>query len=171
MRLGRGAPPAGEPALAELYDELAPAVLGYLRAQRVADAEDRCGDVFVNVARGLPRFKGDADACRRWVFTIAHNVLVDAHRRAGRTREQSVESVPDRGVDDRHESVDAELLAALAELTPEQREVIALRFVADLDLAAVAKVTGMGLSAVKMAQQRGLERLRHLLGNASIDEV
>src|SRR5690606_38682499 len=45
----------------ELYRELAPAVLGYLRASGSADPEDRLGEVFLQVARDLPRFRDRDD--------------------------------------------------------------------------------------------------------------
>ena len=66
---------------ADAYRRLAPTVLGYLRARRVPDAEDVLGEVFLQVARDLPRFRGDSeDDLRRWVMTIAHNRMADAAR-------------------------------------------------------------------------------------------
>ncbi len=50
---------------------------------------------------------------------------------------------------------------ALALLSPDQHEVIVLRFVADLPLAAVAKITGRRVGAVKALQHRALENLRN----------
>jgi len=55
----------------DVYKQLAPAVFGYMRAQRVPDAEDVAGEVFLQVARDLHRFSGDDDDLRRWVLTLA----------------------------------------------------------------------------------------------------
>lgn len=149
-------------AAGDVYRELAPAVLGYLRAQRVPDPDDVLGEVFVQVARDLAcgRFTGDEPALRRWVFSIAHNRAMDAHRR--RTRRASATPPPQSEgttveIDD---PIDPALVMALATLSPDQREVLVLRFVADLPLEAVAKVTGRRVGAVKALQHRGLENLR-----------
>ena len=154
------------PDAGDLYRRLAPAVLGYFRAQRVPDPEDLLGEVFLQVARDLHRFSGDDDACRRWVFTIAHHRLIDARRRSARRPQASAYLVPDDAVvasgagDD---PIDPELVAALDRLTPDQREVVVLRFVADLSLEAVARITKRRVGAVKAMQHRALEQLARIL--------
>ena len=147
----------------DAYRALAPHVLAYLRAQRVGDPEDLLGEVFLQVARDINRFSGDAPALRRWVFAIAHNRVLDARRRAARRPQVSDGVVPELPTGPPPEPVDPALVAALQSLTPEQREVILLRFVADLSLEDVAKVTKRKVGAIKALQHRGLENLgRHL---------
>ena len=149
----------------EIYRALAPAVLGYLRAQRAPDPEDVLGEVFLQVARDLDRFSGDELALRRWVFAIAHNRLLDARRRQGRRPAAADREVPDRPGPPRADPVDPALIEALSTLTSEQREVIVLRFVADLPLEDVARITRRRLGAVKAMQHRALETLGRLLGD------
>ena len=148
---------------AAAYRELAPAVLGYLRSKRVPDPEDVLGEVFLHVARDIGRFSGDDAALRRWVFSIAHNRSMDAHRKAKRSR-STLEAEIAEGRSARAEAppepLDPELLAALATLSDEQREVVVLRFVADLPLEAVAKITGRSPGAVKAMQHRAMDNLR-----------
>ena len=82
MRRPEGSAPRGTSnSLEDLYRELAPAVLGYLRGSGAAEPEDLLGDVFVAVIRGLPNCGDDPAAVRRWVFTVAHHRLVDERRR------------------------------------------------------------------------------------------
>ena len=101
------------PSAADAYRRLAPAVLGYLRARRVPDAEDVVGDVFLQVARDLPRFKGDSDEdLRRWVMTIAHNRMADAARR--RSRRPTTVSGSVAALVDPPDLPDPELIAARA---------------------------------------------------------
>ena len=148
---------------AAAYRALAPAVLGYLRSQRVADPEDVLGEVFLHVARDVHRFSGDDAALRRWVFSIAHNRSMDAHRKAKRDRSTpDPEAVEGRAapVGAPSEPLDPELIAALATLSDEQREVVVLRFVADLPLEAVAKITKRSPGAVKAMQHRAMDNLR-----------
>jgi RNA polymerase sigma-70 factor (ECF subfamily) len=148
---------------AAAYRAFAPAVLGYLRSQRVADPEDVLGEVFLHVARDVHRFSGDDAALRRWVFSIAHNRSMDAHRKAKRDRSTlDAEAVEGKAapVDPPSEPLDPELIAALATLSDEQREVVVLRFVADLPLEAVAKITRRSPGAVKAMQHRAMDNLR-----------
>jgi RNA polymerase sigma-70 factor (ECF subfamily) len=145
------------------YRAHASAVLGYLRGRGVADPEDVLGEVFLHVARSLHRFRGDDEDLRRWVFTIARNRAIDEHRRRARRPQMDDREVPDLPVRDRAEQLDPELMAALGRLTPDQREVVALRFVADLPIEDVARITGRSAGAVKSLQFRAVAQLARIL--------
>jgi RNA polymerase sigma-70 factor (ECF subfamily) len=146
-----------------VYDELAPAVLGYFRSHRMADPEGLTGDVFLAVTQRLHTFEGDAPALRRWVFTIAHHRRVDEIRRATRLAPPGppgTEAVEDE------DPFDPALVAALSTLTDEQRQVVVLRHVADLSVEDVAEITGRTPGSVKMLSARGLEALAARLAPA-----
>ena len=152
-----------------MYLRYAPAVRGYLRGNGVPDADDVLSEVFLQVARSLPRFRGDEDHLRAWVFAIARNRVIDAHRRRASRPVVADVAVPERAAPEPSGPLDAELLAALAQLTSDQREVVALRFVADLPLEEVATLTGRTEGAVKSMQHRALAQLARILtapGNA-----
>lgn len=144
---------------AAVYRELAPAVLGYLRAQQVRDAEDLLGEIFLQVARDLHRVKGDDMAVRRWVFSVARHRVLDEARRRARRPVVAARDVPDLPAGPDQEPFDSELLDALDRLTPDQREVVVLRFVADLPLEEVARLTHRRVGAVKALQHRALSVL------------
>lgn len=149
----------------ELYRQLAPAVLGYLRAERAAEPEDLLHDVFLQVARDLNRFSGPDDKLRSWVFSIAHNRLIDSRRRASVRPVKASGAMPDPGYFERRmDGPDQDLIDACRQLTDDQREVVVLRFVADLSLEDVGRVTGRPITAVKRLQARGLDKLAELLG-------
>jgi len=147
----------------DVFRVFAAPVHNYLRAAGATESEDLLGDVFVDVLRGLPGFRGDDDALRRWVFTIAHHRLVDEHRRRARSRrllhaQTHLRSTPAA------DPLDPALVAALDALTPDQREVVVLRFVADLSLESVAAMTNRPEGAVKSLQHRALRNLAKALG-------
>ena len=153
------------PTVDRVFRQLAPAVHGYLRSQ-TPDADDVLSEVFVRVARALPRFDGDDAGLRRWVFTIAHNCLVDDQRR--RTRRRRLQQrTPIATSVDAPDPFDPRLAAALGDLTPEQREVVTLRFIADLSIEDVAEVTGRPVGAVKSLQHRALRNLGVALGTGA----
>lgn len=142
-----------------LYREIAPAVLGYLRAQSVPDPEDLLGEVFLQVARDLEGVRGDEVAVRKWVFTLARNRVIDDARRRSRRPMTTSRAFPDRRGPDREEPLDPLLLSAIDRLTPDQREVVLLRFVADLPIEAVARITRRTTGSVKALQHRALAQL------------
>lgn len=152
------------PEAAELYRRLAPAVLGYVRSQGAAEPEDLVGEIFLQVVRDLPRFRGDDAAVRRWVFTIVHHRLIDARRRSARRPSLAADPLPDVAAAAAPDPLDPDLGRALAGLTADQRDVVTLRFVADLPIEAVAALTGRSPGAVKALQHRALEALAHQLG-------
>ena len=156
------APAEPERTPGSVYERLSPAVLGYFRASRMRDPEGLTGDVFVAVTERLSRFRGDDAALRRWVFTIAHHRRVDEIRREGR-RGEVLTDEPDQPPTFDAPAFDPDIVAALGRLTPEQREVVVLRYVADLPIAAVAAITGRRQGAVKMLQARGLEALAEVM--------
>ena len=160
------------PSAEDVYRRLAPAVLGYLRAQRAPDPEDVLGEVFLQVARDLGHFSGEDDALRRWVFAIAHNRMLDARRREARRPLRADRPVPDvAGGGVVPDALDPDLVRALWELTPEQREVVVLRFVGDLPLVDVAHIMRRRVGAVKALQHRALETLsRRLAPPAPVEE-
>lgn len=155
---------------AAVYASLSPAVLGYFRAQRMRDPEGLTGDVFVAVTERLSGFHGGDDALRRWVFTIAHHRRVDEIRRSQR-RPEMLEGSPTAPPVVDAAPLDPDLVAALDRLTDEQRDVVVLRFVADLAIADVARITGKRRGAVKMLQARGLAALAEDLGEESLPDA
>jgi RNA polymerase sigma-70 factor, ECF subfamily len=156
-----------EPAWVALYEELAPSVLGYLRAQRAAEPEDLTGEIFLQLVRDLGRFSGNERAFRAWAFTIAHNRLLDERRRAAR---RPVTPVPDDELDragrgDVEHDVFRELATErvtrlLAGLPADQRTVLFLRILGDLTVEEVATVLDKRPGAVKALQRRGLAAIR-----------
>ncbi len=164
----------GDWAFARLWEDLSPPVAGYLRARGVVDVDDVTSEVFLAAFQGLPTFDGDGASFRSWLFTIAHHRGVDSLRQQIRhAREMPYEA----DVDDRRASsaedvamindTAAETRAMLDLLTPEQRDVLLLRFVADLSLDEVATITGRKLEAVKQLQRRGIATLRRHLDGAT----
>jgi RNA polymerase sigma-70 factor (ECF subfamily) len=166
-----------ELAWTALYDSLAGQLLGYLRGRGAPEPEDQLGETLLQVARDLDGFVGDEAGFRSWVFTIAHRRLLDAART--RKRRPAVPLAPERlapvaellhaaqgSTEDPLSAVDDRevLLGLLAHLTEEQREVLLLRYVADLDTATVGEVTGRSPNAVAAVTKRALTALREVLG-------
>lgn len=133
-------------------------------------AEDAISLIFTKALAALPRCRDDA--FRPWLFTIAHNVIVDLQRaRAPLGPLTAAWALADRSPDG---SPEAQALAAddartirtlLAQLTPDQRELLELRLTGLTD-AEIARVLGRSHGAVRASQCRALARLRAIVGAA-----
>ena len=164
-----------EAAWQELYTGLAPVLLGYLRANAAPDPEDVLSEVFLQVARDVPRFDGDERGFRSWVFTIAHHRLIDARRHSARRPVDLSPDPPEPGgwAEDAADEALArigtdEVKRVLEALSPEQRSVLLLRVVGDLSIEDVAKAMGKRTGAVKALQRRGLAAVKRELGRRGV---
>lgn len=162
-------------ALGSVYRALAPAVLGYLRAHAVPDAEAVTNDVFVNLLPQLHRVTGGVEGVRRLAFTIARARMIDGIRaRARAGLPVAYESALDNRVaasaeEDAHAAMAiARVQKILAMLPQDQCEVLTLRVVADLSIEQVAAVIGRSPGAVKQLQRRGLIALRRALSEKQV---
>lgn len=154
-------------ACTELWLGLAPRVRAFLHSRGSLEPDDLTSEVFLTVFRGLGDFSGGPEQLVAFVFTVARRRLVDELRRRSRrpagsawtaaedqrlcesAEEEALQRVGDRSV--------RELLATLS---PDQREVLELRLLADLTVEQVAEVLGKRPGAVKALQRRGLAALR-----------
>ncbi|TFV63874.1 UNVERIFIED_ORG: sigma-70 family RNA polymerase sigma factor [Bacillus sp. AZ43] len=161
-------------AFERLYRDLSPAVTGYLRLHGAAEPDDLASETFLGVFTGLAGFRGDEEALRAWVFTIAHRRLVDDWRRRGRRPQaadhpEGLAVLPGGDVeDDALARIGAGSVHELCARLPEdQRAVVLLRILADLTVEQVARVMGRSVASVKALQRRGLRALRAELENSS----
>jgi RNA polymerase sigma factor (sigma-70 family) len=160
-----------ETAWAEIYRDLSPAVLGYLRGSRAPEPEDTLGEVFLEVARDVAKFEGDQRQFKAWVFTIAHHRMIDARRHAGRRPVQLVAEPPEPITEPISDAADEALARIGAEevqrvlgiLSPDQRAVLLLRILGDLSIEDTAVAVGKRPGAVKQLQRRGLATLKREL--------
>jgi RNA polymerase sigma-70 factor, ECF subfamily len=163
-------------AVTRVYSAYAPALFRFFLAA-VGDrptAEDLTGDVFKSAIEGLPGFRGPVEALGGWLFTIAHHDLSDYRRRQARHLVQPLDDLLEEAalaggaVDPEELALDRvegdRVLAALRQLSPDQREVLLLRMAAGLTAPEVAAIVGQTTGAVKALQHRGVASLARVLG-------
>ncbi len=133
------------------------------------DAEDLTTQTFVKMLESIGRFRWQSAPFSAWLFRIAHNLAID-HFRA-RRRWQPEEEIPEpAGVeeDSAEEQAlasigDASLLELIARLSPEQRQVLTLKFVFRFSNGEAAAILDKTEGAVKSLQHRALATLqRHV---------
>ena len=157
-------------ALAAIYDEYHPPIYRYISRQvdDMDTARDLTSEVFNRFLGALESGQGPDQNVRAWLYRAAHNLVVDFYRRR-QFRDHL--PLPEQLVDgEANPAEEAELnLAAgrvrlaLQTLTPDQRQVITLKFLAGLSNAEVADIMGKPVGAVKALQHRGLASLQRQL--------
>lgn len=131
------------------------------------DAEETVQDAFVRAYRALGRYE-ERDQFGAWLTRILVNrcrtAVVRSAREARRfvSDEAAAKATPSRDVAD-GALWRGEVERALAALPAEQREAFVLKHVEEMDYDAMASVTGVGISALKMRVKRARARLRALL--------
>jgi RNA polymerase sigma factor (sigma-70 family) len=154
---------ASLPPFQTVLDEQREDVYRFLAALVGRDEADDCfQETLMSALRAYPDLPPGANV-RAWLFTIARNKAVDAHRSRGR-RAIPVQDVPERaaaaaaavnGI-----GLDTELWGLVRELPPKQRAAVALRFVADLSHAEVGLALECSEEAARRSLHEGLRRLR-----------
>jgi RNA polymerase sigma-70 factor (ECF subfamily) len=163
-----------EPAFAELYQRVAPAVFGLVTkvVRNPAQAEEVTQEVFVELWRTAPRFDPARGTARSWIMTCAHRRAVDRVRSAERAaRRDDLAGRRDQGrpYDEVVEQVETSLerehvrrgLDALTEL---QREAVVLAYYGGYTHREIAQLLGVPSGTVKTRLRDGLIRLRDHLG-------
>ena len=156
-----------EPDWDQVYAEQLPRVLNFFRYRLgdPADAEDLTARTFEKAWRARHSYRRDVAGFATWLLTIARNIAID-HLRA-RQHYQPLEvadAVPSPGDTPEQQAVrrsDAQrLVVLLATLPPRQRELIAMKYGAEMTNRAIARATGLSESNVGTILHRAVEELR-----------
>ncbi|KUJ66934.1 RNA polymerase subunit sigma-70 [Streptomyces albus subsp. albus] len=172
----RAAQDGDETAFRTVYRAVHPRLLGYVRTLvGDADAEDITSEAWLQIARDLGRFSGDADRFRGWAARIARNRALDHVRMRGRRPAIGGDETELEGraadADTAGEALEAlgtdRTMGLIAQLPQDQAEAVVLRVVIGLDAKSAAEVLGKRPGAVRTAAHRGLRRLADLLDAAA----
>ncbi|HAB92358.1 MAG TPA: RNA polymerase sigma factor SigX [Pseudomonas sp.] len=133
----------------------------YLGNER--DADDVSQEIMLKVLYGLKKFEGKSKF-KTWLYSITYNECTTQYRKDRRKRrlfdalslnplDEEVEPEP---IDTKNNDLDRWLVG----VNPIDREIIILRFVAELEFQDIASIMHLGLSATKMRYKRAIDRLR-----------
>jgi len=157
-------------AFADLYERYLDRMFRYFyyRLAHREDAEDLSEQVFLRAWQALPGYNCRGVPFAAWLFRIAHNLLVDYHRRNQDTTQlDDALDVADEGADP-HEIASRRyeaqaLAAAISQLSAVEQSVVVLRFVEGMDHRSVASIIEKSEVATRSIQSRALARLARLL--------
>jgi RNA polymerase sigma-70 factor (ECF subfamily) len=154
-------------ALEELYLIHFDRIYGYLHVSvgNKHDAEDLTTQTFLKMIESINKFRWQSAPFSAWLFRIAHNLAMD-HFRAGR-RWQPEEDVPEPpGSEEPSAELEAmqsigrqSMMELIERLSPEQQQVLTLKFVFNFANADVATILEKTEGAIKSLQHRALQSL------------
>lgn len=157
-------------AFASLYELYFDRVYRYVvvRIGNRADAEDLTEQVFVRCVESIGDFQWRGAPFASWLFRIAHNLVIDHHRRRGKRETVPLEDFMGADEADPDDEVDFKLnmerlRRAMSGLTEAQRQAISFRFMAELSIAETARAMGKSEGAVKALQHSALQALRRIM--------
>ena len=155
-------------SFARVYDEHVWLVYGFLayRCGSREEAEDLTQLTFERALRAWDRFDEARASPATWLTAIARNALIDHYRKDRSGHEEPIADEDALGHDHLPESslgLEPDLEAALAQLGDRERELIALRYGADLTTAQIAEMTDLSVANVQQILSRTLRALRDRL--------
>jgi RNA polymerase sigma-70 factor (ECF subfamily) len=157
-------------AFADLYDRHVVRVYRhiYYLVNDSGEAEDLTAQTFLKAWEAIDRYKERGAPFAAWLLRIAHNLTVSflrSKRDHSELDETYVDQKLHRNPEDALEQATDEksVRTAVLRLRDEQRQVIMLRFVEELDYREVAEVIGKSVPAVRVIQHRALGNLRKLM--------
>ena len=165
-------------AFGRIFDEFHGPIYRFVasRVGRPSDAEDLTQSVFVRAFEALPRYEIRGTPFGGWLFRLARNATID-YVRTNREHADLVTATGRASEDRGPEGItllrtDLDAVAgALRKLTPEQREVIILRFFAGLTPREVGELMDRSEGTIRGLQFRAIEALRRALGVKAKDEA
>ena len=164
--------------LGEIFDTFSPGIYRY--AYRLLGDEDlaqECmSETFSRFLVALKHDKGPDTYLQAYLYRIAHNWVTDYYRSKLPASVELEADLPAGEEDDPQVQVSKSherqwLRQALTLLTPEQRQVIVLKYLEDWENESIARSMNKPVSAVKALQHRGLEALRRMLVREEEDFV
>lgn len=156
------------PSFASVVDAELDAVHRYLLflTGNRAVAEDLTGETFEKAFRSWRRFDPRRGTARAWLCRIARSAALDHFRSEERRRRREERYARGAPEVEELELGPRALEAALAQLSPAEREVVALRVLLDLDGPTAARVLGISPTACSTRLSRALKRLEEMMSDA-----
>lgn len=168
----------GRDAFGKLYDHYLPKIYRFvfLKVTNREEAEDICHQVFLSAWQNIHSYQEVGYPFSSWLYRIARNAVIDFYR----TKKQhtDLEDVVDLIPSDADTSAQTEatlaserVLRAMARLNEDQRELLVMRYVEELDNKEIKSILGKSEGAIRILQFRAIKNLQRVLAEESLKDT
>ncbi len=156
-----------------IYIEFRDKVTRYVRGKiaNEQDAEDVVSDVFVKVFNGLYGYDRKKSSVSTWIYTIAHNTVIDHYKTAKSVCELPGNLCSEDNIDEAllNEEALEDLANALERLTERERDIIILHYYSGKTLKNIAEKMNISYSYVKLMHANALKALRVIMNKGRFE--
>jgi len=164
-------------AFAQLYDQMAPRVLGLVRRllRDHAQSEEVTQEIFLEIWQNATRYDSSKGGASTWIMTMSHRRAVDRVRASQSSRDRDTK-IGIRDYDAEYDNVSETVQTriehervekAMQRLTELQRQAVSLAYYGGYSHSEVATLLSVPIGTVKTRLRDGMIRLRDELGVAS----
>ncbi len=160
--------------LASTYDAYHDPIYRYIyrRIGDVETARELSADVFQRLIQVVCQGNTPPENTRAWLYQTAHNIVIDEYRRRQHRQHLQLDEAVLYSKDDPAELAHLHMAAeraraALKWLTPDQQQVLTLKFLEGFSNQEIAEIVGKSIGAVKALQHRGLSNLQQILAQTA----
>lgn len=158
-------------AFGKLYLTYLPGIYRYIFfrvGQRHEDAQDLSQTTLIRAWEAIGNYNVRKASFRTWLYTIAHNVVIDHYRENNRHgTAQLTTNIVDEGASPEEElitnDVTREVRTALEKLSDDHKQIVILRHMEGLSYSQIAKITGKREDAMRALHHRALLALKQIL--------
>lgn len=162
-------------AFGRLYDIYADRIYRhiYYRTSSLEDARDLTQEVFLKAWQGLPRYERTRAPFLAWLFTIAHNRVIDYYRTKkshsyldNQIVMEDIDKGPEKLVEVKF--TQQEVRRAILQLPEEQQQVILMSFIEGLEYSEIAAALNKSEGNIRVIVHRALKKMREVLDKAEV---
>lgn len=157
-------------AFGQIYDYYADRIYRHIlyRTGNMEDARDLMQEVFIKAWKGLPRYNPTRTPFAGWLFTIAHNRVIDHYR----TRKDcdyiedesiiiSMAGTPEKLAEQNFTQL--EVRKAILKLPPEQQQVILMKFIEGFEYSEISSAVQKSETNIRVIVHRALKKMQQIL--------
>ncbi len=132
-------------------------------------AEDITQDIFLKAWEKKSLFNAKRSTLKNWIYSIARNHLIDVYRKAKNNtssyNDLINQDIIDHTIDLDKEIMIKQILICLDKLRPNEKEIIILRYIEELEINEIATIINKNKIATKVAIYRAIKNLRKIVNN------
>jgi len=162
-------------AFGRLYDIYADRIYRhiYYRTSNVEDARDLTQEVFLKAWHGLPKYRRTQTPFLGWLFTIAHNRVIDYYRTKRHhiyldnvILVENLDKGPEKSAEVKY--TQQEVRRAILQLPEEQQQVVLMSFIEGFEYSEIAAALNKTEGNIRVIIHRALKRMREILDKAEV---